>query len=231
MNFDASQSRIFGDAQPRSLHPVLFHDGPIRTLEKSLIELFALLISELQETAPNIGLVCRSEGKPTTIHLTPGFAVARNLLREIAELHQGLQPPMLVLNNHCQACVFHDHCHKQAVEDDNLSLLSGMNEVQIKRLNRKGIFTVNQLSYTFRLRRNSTRAQKSSPAHHLPLRALALREMKVFVHGSPTVTYPDTRIYLDIEGTPQSHSYYLIGVITISNGHETRDLILVRHVK
>jgi predicted RecB family nuclease len=111
--------------------PVLFHDGPIRTPEKSLIELFALFISELQETAPNIGLVCRGEGKPTTIHLTPGLAVARNLLREIAELHQGLQPPILVLNNHCQTCVFHDRCHKQAVEDDNLSLLSGMNEVQI----------------------------------------------------------------------------------------------------
>ncbi len=202
--------------------PVLFHDGPIRSPEKSLIELFALLISELQGTAPNIGLVCRSEGKPTTIHLTPGLAVARNLLREIAELHQNLQPPMLVLNNHCQTCVFHDRCHKQAVEDDNLSLLSGMNEVQIKQLNRKGIFTVNQLSYTFRLRRKSKRANKSSPAHHLPLRALALRETKVFVHGSPAVTYPDTRIYLDIEGTPQSRSYYLIGVITISNGHETR---------
>jgi len=203
--------------------PILFHDGAIRTPERALLELFALLISELQDKTPNVGLICRSEGKPVTVQFTPGLTVARNLLREIAALHQSPQAPMLVLNNHCHVCEFHDHCHKQAVEDDNLSLLSGMNETQIKQLNRKGIFTVNQLSYTFRLRRRPKRAKHSSSPHHLPLRALALRESKVFVHGSPAVTYPGTRIYLDIEGTPQSHSYYLIGVITISNGHETRD--------
>jgi hypothetical protein len=130
---------------------------------------------------------------------------------------------MLVLNNHCQICEHHDHCHKQAVEDDNLSLLSGINEAQIVRLNGKGIFTVNQLSYTFRLRKKPKRAQHSSPAHHFSLRALALRETKVFVHGSPAATYPPgPRIYLDIEGTPQSQSYYLIGVITSHDGHEGR---------
>src|SRR5215471_707724 len=204
--------------------PILFHDGAVRAPEKVLIELFALLISELQESAPDVGLVCRSQGKPTTIHFNRGFAAARKLLADIAKLRQGLQPPMLVLNTHCQICEFREHCHKQAVEDDNLSLLSGMNEVQIQRLNRRGIFTINQLSYTFRLRKKPKRAKLSSPTHHFPLRALALRETKVFVHGSPTVSYPPgTRIYLDIEGTPETHSYYLIGVITSSHGHEQRD--------
>ena len=204
--------------------PVLFHDGAVRAPEKALIELFALLLSELQESAPDVGLVCRSQGKLATIHFTPGLAAARKLLADISELHQGLQPPMLVLNTHCQICEYREHCHKQAVEEDNLSLLSGMNEVQIQRLNKKGIFTINQLSYTFRLRRKPKPAKISSPTHHFPLRALALRETKVFVHGSPAVTYPPgTRIYLDIEGTPQSHSYYLIGVITSSYGHEQCD--------
>jgi predicted RecB family nuclease len=204
--------------------PVLFHDGAVLSPEKALIELFALLVSELQESVPDVGLVCRSQGKPTTLRFTPGLAAARKLLADISKLHQGLQPPMLVLNTHCQICEYREHCHKQAVEDDNLSLISGMNEVQIQRLNRKGIFTKNQLSYTFRLRRKPKRAKISSPTHHFPLRALALRETKVFVHGSLTVTYPaGTRIYLDIEGTPQSHSYYLIGAVTSSHGHEQRD--------
>jgi len=47
----------------------------VQSPEKSLIALFALLISELQEGAPNVGLICRSEGKPATTRLTPGLAV------------------------------------------------------------------------------------------------------------------------------------------------------------
>jgi predicted RecB family nuclease len=195
----------------------------VRAPEKSLIELFALLISELQDRAPDVGLVCRSQGKPTTIRLAPRLGAARKLLAEIAELHRDQRPPMLVLNNHCPICEYQGHCHKQAVDDDNLSLLSGMNEVQIQRLNSRGIFTINQLSYTFRFRRKSKRAKISSPTYHFSLRALALRERTVFVQNS-AITYPSgTRIYLDIEGTPQTQSYYLIGVITSFNGHEQRD--------
>jgi hypothetical protein len=155
--------------------------------------------------------------------LTPGLQIARSFLREITELQQGLSTPMLVLNNHCQVCEFHDRCRAQALKEDNLSLLRGMNELQITRLNKKGIFTVNQLSYTFKMRRRPKRAKQSSPPHHFPLRALALREKKVFLHGKPEMALVGTRIYLDIEGTPQSHLYYLIGVITISGEHESHD--------
>src|SRR5271166_619166 len=147
--------------------------------QKTLLELFALLISELQGTEPALGLVCRSKGKPTTIRLTPGLQIARSLLREIKGLHQGLSTPMLVLNSHCLVCEFHRRCRAQALKEDNLSLLRGMNDLQITRLNKKGIFTVNQLSYTFKTRRRPKRAQKSSAVHHFPLRALAPREKKI----------------------------------------------------
>ena len=60
--------------------PVLFHNGAVRAPEKALIELFALLLSELQERGPDVGLVCRSEGKLATIHFTPGLAAGRKLL-------------------------------------------------------------------------------------------------------------------------------------------------------
>ena len=153
--------------------------------QKTLLELFALLISELQGTEPALGLVCRSKGKPTTIRLTPGLQIARSLLREIKGLRQGLSTPMLVLNSHCLVCEFHRRCRAQALKEDNLSLLRGMNDLQITRLNKKGIFTVNQLSYTFKTRRRPKRAQKSSAVHHFPLRALALREKKIFLHGTP----------------------------------------------
>jgi hypothetical protein len=70
--------------------PVLFHDDEIRTPQRTLLELFALIISELQETEPTVGLVCRSKGKLTTIRLTPELQIARSFLREIKKSR--LQP-------------------------------------------------------------------------------------------------------------------------------------------
>ena len=203
--------------------PVLFHDDEIRTSQKTLLECFALIISEVLETEPTVGLVCHSKGRPTTIRLTPGLRIARRVFSELKDLHQGLRTPMLVLNNHCQVCEFYDRCRGQALKADNLSLLRGMNELQITRLNSKGIFTVNQLSYTFKMRRRPKRAKHSAAGHYFPLRALALREKKIFVHGNPDMPLAATRIYLDIEGTPQSRSYYLIGIITISGVQESHD--------
>ena len=43
-------------------------------------------------------------------------------------------------------------CRQKAEEKDDLSLLSGMTEKERRNLHDKGIFTVTQLSYTFRPR-------------------------------------------------------------------------------
>jgi predicted RecB family nuclease len=66
-------------------------------------------------------------------------------------------PPELALNRHCPECEFRDRCKKKAIEKDDLSLLTGLREMERVRLNRKGIFTVSQLSYTFRPRRRAKR--------------------------------------------------------------------------
>jgi len=46
---------------------------------------------------------------------------------------------------------------QKAIEKDDLSLLGGMSENERKKLRSKGIFTVTQLSYTFRPRRRPKR--------------------------------------------------------------------------
>ena len=201
--------------------PALFHDGEVRATQKALLELFAVLASELQESDPVVGLIFPSNGKLKVVHLEPGLKFARNALCKVKELHRGSASPMLVLNSHCQVCEFQNRCYTEAVKEDNLSLLHGMKERQIISLNQKGIFTINQLSYTFKMRRRPKRAKKMLDKHQFALRALALREKKIFVHSSPTIALPGTRIYLDIEGTPQRGTYYLIGVITVSGEHET----------
>jgi hypothetical protein len=112
-------------------------------------------------------------------------------------------------------CEFKQLCRAKAVEADNLTLLKGMTLKEIERHNSKGIFSVKQLSYTFRPRRPAKR-QKQQFHHNFALQALALREHKVHVHGDPILALPPTQVYLDIEGLPDRGFYYLIGVLVVT---------------
>src|SRR5690606_10552587 len=71
------------------------------------------------------------------------------------------------------------------------------------------IFSVKQLSYTFRPKRNPYRKRKFLPE----LKALAIREQKVFIQKLPELEKKETEIFFDIEGLPDKNFYYLIGVI------------------
>jgi predicted RecB family nuclease len=203
--------------------PVLFYEGQVRATQRVLLELFCLALQELQGCPPATALIWRSAGEPTTIRVAPELKAAKSIMGEIKQFQTDASVPMLVLNDHCHACEFRVSCYAQALKEDNLSLLRGMKKLQITRLNKKGIFTVNQLSYTFKARRRPKRANNSALVHQFPLQALAIRDKKVFVHGNPALSCADTRIYLDIEGTQESRSYYLIGIITIADGQQSFD--------
>src|SRR5262249_6962292 len=127
----------------------------------------------------------------------------------------------LTLNSHCQQCEFRHRCYAQATKDDDLSLLRGMSEQEISRQHSKGIFTVRQLSYTFRVRRRNKRAKRQELPRSFALQALAIREKKIHVHGSYAVPSSPTSVYLDIEGLPDRNSYYLIGLLVVENGVES----------
>ena len=83
-------------------------------------------------------------------------------------------PPRLILNDHCQVCEFRQRCHDQAVQEDNISLLRGMGEKEVKSYARKGIFTVTQLAHTFRPRRRGKRSPPKKNHRYHALQALAL---------------------------------------------------------
>src|SRR5689334_20467859 len=93
-------------------------------------------------------------------------------------------------------------CRRVAVEKDDLSLLANMTRKERQKLNDKGIFTVTQLSYTFRPRRR--RGFKGSQAfkHEPALKALAIRKDRIHVVGTPTFNIPECTVYLDVEGIP-----------------------------
>ena len=121
-------------------------------------------------------------------------------------------PPDLTLNRHCTDCEFQSRCRQKALEKDDLSLLPMMREKERKKLNDKGIFTVTQLSYTFRPRRRPKRLREKRERYQHALKALAIRQRQVHLVGQPQVEIEGTPVYLDVEGLPDRDLYYLIGV-------------------
>jgi transposase len=81
-----------------------------------------------------------------------------------------------------------------------------------KKLHNKGIFTLNQLAYTFRPRRRPKQLRNTREKYHNSLKALAIRENKINIAGNPELKIDGTPVYVDVEGLPDRDFYYLIGV-------------------
>ena len=190
--------------------------------DKLLLAFDAFVFSKSQGSDIKSGRIIHGDDNVTlkvnTSVLTVGV---RKHLDKIAALLSNSSPPDLVLNRHCAECEFQARCRKITVEKDDLSLLAGMSAKERKQLHSKGIFTVTQFSYTFRPRRPQKRAKNPAKPRFLALQALAIRENTVYFHGTPTLPQSKTHIYLDIEGLPDRDFYYLIGIMVVSEGHET----------
>ena len=104
---------------------------------------------------------------------------------------------------------------------DDISLLRVMSESELRKQRSKGIFTVTQLSYTFRPRRKGKRAKGEGQPHHAALQALAIRDAKTYVLGKPEVPDRPTQVYLDLEGDANAASVYLLGALVVKGGAET----------
>jgi predicted RecB family nuclease len=138
--------------------------------------------------------------------------VVNRTINKISTLLSGSAPPELILNRHCPECEFQNRCRKIGLEKDDLSLLPNLAQNERSRLNSKGIFTVSQLSYTFRPRRRNKRLKTKPEKYHHSLKALAIRERKKYIVGNPILRLDGTPIYLDVEGLPDRSFYYLVGV-------------------
>ena len=143
--------RVDGPSKLGDYHyiPMIFHEGrQIRDEQRILLELHGLLLSRLQGQMPVNGIIWHSkECKARRVRLNADLRKTERLLRDLKEMCSAESPPKLMLNDHCQVCEFRQRCHAQAVQEDNLSLLRGMEEKEISRENKKGIFTVTQLSH------------------------------------------------------------------------------------
>lgn len=180
---------------------------------KLLVAFDTLLLSEAVGRAVTLGRIMHGDSRATLKVKIPAFASeVRKRIKEITALLASNSAPDLVLNRHCGQCEFKTRCSTQARQKDELSLLSGISGKDRRRLHSKGIFTVTQLSYTFRPRRRRRESRGKQEKHHHSLRALAIRENKIHAAGIPDIKLKGTPVFLDVEGLPDRDFYYLIGI-------------------
>ena len=203
-----------GQGKPTQFIPIRFvFTNKLTRDDKLLLAFDALVLSEMLGHEIKFGKIIHGDNHATLKVQTLVLASAvRKLTKKLAILLSNNSPPDLVLNRHCAECEFQARCRQKAIEKDDLGLLSRMTEKERRKFNSKGIFTVTQLSFTFRPRRRPKRLAVKREKYHHSLKALAIRERKIHIVGSPDLKIEGTPVFLDVEGLPDRDSYYLVGV-------------------
>ena len=191
----------------------LYREG-IMKADKLLLAFCILLILEDHNINSIVGQIIHgSKFSKRTIKIDRLIDQANNLLRELVKLRNSNDPPRFFLQSHCKICGFIDHCNSKAIQKDDLSLLRTLKPKEITKLNNKGIFSVKQYSYTFRPSRRKKKSQNRGRSHNAALKALAIRNNKIYVYETPVLPQSIVNIYFDVEGLPDRHFYYLVGIV------------------
>src|SRR6267142_2412343 len=174
------------------------------------------VLERLQHKSPTSGRIIGMDGKSHTVKLGESSKALRPLLEPLHEWITADSPtsPPLVLNKHCSLCPFQRMCQTQAEQEDNLSLLNGVTARVMRQYEKKGIFTVKQLSFLFKPRKPKKRSRKlPTVTHKVELQALAIREKKIYLQELPTLSRQPVELFVDMEGVPDKGLYYLIGLL------------------
>jgi len=195
--------------------PILFHPwNKVTSKEKVLLAFTGHVLEQVQRKEVLYGKVVHGEQcRISKVNLRHYKRRISWMIPEIRQLTNSDNRPNLILNNNCQVCEFQKDCEKEAIDKDDLSLLRGMKEKEIRNQNDKGIFTVTQYSYTFRPRKRRRRSHASRRPRFHALQALAIRERKVFVYKKAKIPSSPVKVYMDIEADPDRDFVYLIGML------------------
>ena len=182
------------------------------------LELFFVghILGLIQNKPPMKGEIIGADGKSHRVKLQNSDKTLVLLLEELQEwaASPSVESPTIILNKHCPTCQFRNICRDQAEKEDNLSLLDRVTPKIIRKYEKKGIFTVKQLSYLYKPRRRKKRARNPAPVtHKLELQALAIRTEKIYLQELPDISRQPIEIFLDIEGIPDQKAFYLIGLL------------------
>ncbi|WP_017313984.1 IS66 family transposase [Mastigocladopsis repens] len=200
-----------------SYEPIIFL-GTHQINEIAKLELFFIgyVLAQVQGCLPKTGKIITVDGKSHSVNLRNCDFNLNPILEPLQEWTTGLssEPPPMNLNKHCSICQFKVQCRTKAEQDEHLSLLDGVTPKVIQRYEKKGIFTVKQLSYLFKPQKRKKRNKNQfDNTYKLELKALAIRTGKIYLQDLPAICRQTTELFLDIEGVPDQNFYYLIGLL------------------
>lgn len=215
--------RVEGASQLGAFYyvPVIFYRNVrIGKTQKLWLAYRALVLGQAQDRIPESGIIIYGpKFRNMKIRLTSHVETIKRLIDSLSQQIEGKAKTALFLSHNCVTCQFKKHCRKEADAADHISLLLGISEKEVARHNNKGIFTVTQLSFTYRPRRRKKRAGKHQPLEYA-LKALALREQRTYIKEFPQILSSETEIYLDLEGLPDERFVYQIGMVIKGNKSE-----------
>lgn len=188
----------------------------LKKIQKLELYFVAYVLSEIQKKTPENGQIITRGSEVHSIRLSDINKILMPFLESLQEWEKVSSPecPPIILNKHCPYCQFYQFCKDKAQQEDNLSLLDNISTPKsVKQYEKKGIFTIKQLSYLFKYRKNKKRIIKAHPTHKPELQALAIRTGKIYLQTLPSFPRQPVEFFLDIEGIPDQHSYYLIGLL------------------
>ncbi|MEM9092362.1 MAG: IS66 family transposase, partial [Cyanobacteria bacterium P01_F01_bin.53] len=156
--------------------------------QKTELLFIGLVLGRIQKEPPTMGRIVGMDGKSHRVRLENGYKDIKKSLKTLKNWRKNSAPehPALILNKSCPSCQFQQICQQQAEKEGNLSLLDRMTAKAIQKYNKRGIFTIQQLSYLFKPRRKRKRKKEAEPVKHsLELQALAIREQKIYIQEMP----------------------------------------------
>lgn len=194
--------------------------GTNGALKENRMELtfLCILLEKIQGNFPDKGLFINKKCYQHSLKLAKLKNEVETAISNIRDFKEN--PPKLVLNKHCSHCSFQSLCKEQALRDDNLSLLDRITLKQLHKLEKKGIFTLTQLSYIYKPRRKGKRFKNLTLTYRPELQALAIRTKKTYIQKLPKFERKSVELFLDIEGVPEEGFFYLLGILISENDQQ-----------
>lgn len=155
--------------------------------------------------------------KTIKIKLNYFLSETTRFLEDLEKIYKKVSEPLPYKHDHCKICEFEEFCYSKLIEKDDLSLLSSIREREKLGYEKKGIFTVKQLSYTFNPKKRGKRVKTKETPYYSSLKALALRDNKVYLYDKLEMPAAKTKVFIDVEGNSDGSSVYLIGIHIFDN--------------
>lgn len=199
-----------------NLIPIYFSpNSTVAKYEKEYISCLAFILNSEFSTGIKISKIIYEKDSRLITQKVNMSVYQTSVKKRLTDIKR-FADPEFCLNKNCIFCEYKDRCLQKAQNENHLSLLSKVTPKVIDKYKKKGIFTVNQLSYLYKPRR---RKKKDTPlVHNIELQALAIRTGKTYVKAMEQISRSDIEFFIDIESVPKFDLYYLFGIVLRKKG-------------